>query len=65
MDAHYNFVTISVYMALCKGHRFGEDVITGANQVHVENLVVSYQTKDSLVKVAHITRRERYYNALR
>lgn len=58
MHAHDYFVPIGIDVALGQRHRLRQNVITGANEVHIEDFVVADETKDALVKVTHETGRK-------
>jgi hypothetical protein len=58
VDAHDNFVSVDVDMPLHEGHWLGQDIEAGADQVHVQNGVLSDDAEDPLVEVRALARGE-------
>ena len=57
-------MSIGVDVALTQRDRLGQDIITRANKVDKQHLMVLDQTKDALVVVARALRAERNDNSL-
>lgn len=56
VNAHNDLVPIDIYMPLHEGHWLGQDIIACSNQVDVEDLMISYNTENSLVVVGSCLR---------
>ena len=61
VDTHDDLVSININMSLHKWHWLGQDIVASTNKVNVENKMVPYNTKDSLIVVLGCLRVEFYY----
>ena len=52
MSSHDHLMPVSVNVPLAEGDRLGQDVVTRADQVYEEHLVVPHKAENALVVVA-------------
>ena len=51
VDTHDDLVSININMSLHEWHWLGQNIVASTNEVNIENKMVSYNTKDSLIVV--------------
>jgi hypothetical protein len=56
-------VAEDIDVSLHQGHRLGEDVVAGADQVYVEHRVVAHDAEYALVVVRRRLRTEGHYDS--